>query len=165
MKGDNMKEKVSRREFIGTTAAVGACMCGLNGCNILLPQTGNTHQIHPPAYEITESNKKVEIIIDMRKAPELQKEGSAVKIVDSRIKDRIIIANTAENDFKALSISCTHNGAEVEYKHDQKIFKCVSFNRAEFSLDGRSIDRMNLTALTSYSIRRQNEKVIISFPA
>ena len=35
-----MKEigKVSRREFIGTTAAVGACMCGLNGCNILLPK-------------------------------------------------------------------------------------------------------------------------------
>lgn len=165
MKGDNMKEKVSRREFLGATAAVGACMCGLNGCNLLLPQTGNTPQIHPPAYEITESNKKVEIIIDTGKAFELLNEGSAVKIIDSRIKDRIIIANTAENDFKALSISCTHNGAEVEYKHDQKIFKCVSFNRAEFSLDGRSIDRMNLTTLTSYSIRRQNEKVIISFPA
>ena len=157
--------KVSRREFIWTTAAVGACMCGLNGCNILLPQTGKTPQIHPLSYEIAESNKKVEIIIDTGKAPELLNEGSAVKIIDSRIKDRIIIANTAENDFKALSISCTHNGAEVEYKHQQKIFKCVSFNRAEFSLDGRSIDRMNLTNLISYSVRRQDEKLIISFPA
>jgi hypothetical protein len=157
--------KVSRREFIATTAAVGACMCGVNGCNFLLPQTGDTPQLHPPAYEITESNKKVEIIIDTGKAPELLNEGRAVKIIDPRIKDRIIIANTAENVFKALSISCTHNGAEVEYKHDRKIFKCVSFNRAEFSLDGRSIDNMNLTILTSYSIRRQNGNLIISFPA
>ncbi|MBU2622827.1 MAG: hypothetical protein KKD92_10965 [Proteobacteria bacterium] len=155
--------KVSRREFIATTAAVGACMCGLNGCNILLPQTGDALQIHSSAYEISESNKKVEIIIDTGKAPDLMNVGSAVKIIDSRINDRIIIANTGESDFTALSLSCTHNGAEVEYKHDRKIFKCVSYNRAEFSLDGRSIDSMNLKTLKTYPIRRQNEKLIIFF--
>lgn len=154
--------KVSRREFITTTAAVGACMCGLNSCNFLLPQTGDVSQIHPPTYEIIESNKKVEIVIDTRKAPDLMNVGNAVKIIDPRIKDRVIIANTEENTFTALSLSCTHNGAEVEYKQERKIFKCVSYNRAEFSLDGRSIDSMNLKALNSYPIRRENENLIIS---
>ncbi len=156
---------VSRREFIATTAAVGACMCGLNGCNFLLPQIGDTPQILPPAYEVAESNKKIEIIIDTGKIPDLLNEGSAVKIIDSRINDRIIIANSGGNAITALSISCTHNGAEVEYIHDRKVFKCVSFNRAEFSLEGRSLDAMNLKTLASYPLRRQNEKLIISFAA
>ena len=160
-----MKEKVSRREFIATTAAVGVCMCGLNGCNFFLPYTGDTPQIYPPAYRITDSNGKVEIIIDNGKIPDMLNEGSAIKIIDPKIKDRIIIANPGDNKLIALSIACTHNGAEVEYIHDQKIFKCVSFNRAEFSLEGKSADAMNLNTLTSYPLRRQNEKLIISISA
>jgi len=100
-------------------------MCGLNGCNILLPQTGDTPRIHPPAYEIVEANRKVDIIIDIEKTPDLLNEGSAVKIIDKRLNERIIIANTGKNGFSALSIFCTHNGAEVEYKHDLK--KLVTF--------------------------------------
>ncbi len=42
-----MKEngKVTRREFIATTAAVGACMCGLNGC-FIFPNVGNNCQTY-----------------------------------------------------------------------------------------------------------------------
>ncbi len=137
-------------------------MCGLNGCNILLPQTGDTPRIHPPAYEIVEANRKVDIIIDIEKTPDLLNEGSAVKIIDKRLNERIIIANTGKNGFSALSIFCTHNGAEVEYKHDLKKFICVSFNHAEFSPDGRSIDGMKLQALTSYPISNKDENLIIS---
>lgn len=160
-----MREKVSRREFIATTAAVGMCMCGLNGCNFFLPYTGDTPQIHPPAYEITESNGKVEIIIDIVKIPDMLNQGNAIKIIDPKINDRIIIANPGDNKLIAFSIACTHNGAEVEYIHDKKIFKCVSYNRAEFSLEGKSTDVMNLKTLKSYPLRRQNEKLVISFSA
>jgi nitrite reductase/ring-hydroxylating ferredoxin subunit len=160
-----MKENFSRREFIAATAAVGACMCGLNGCNFFLPYTGDTPQIHPPASEITELDGKVEIIIDTAKIPDMLNEGRAIKIFDPKIKDRVIIANPGNNKLIALSIACTHNGAEIEYKHDQKIFKCVSYNRAEFSLEGKSTDTMNLKTLPSYPLRRQNDKIIISFSA
>ena len=158
-----MKEngKVTRREFIATTAAVGACMCGLNGC-FIFPNVGDTPQIQPPAYEIATSGKNVDIIIDTGKAPDLLNEGGAVKIIDSRIKDSIIIANTGENVFVALSIACTHNGFEVEYKHDKKIFRCISVNHAEFSCDGRVVDGPVSKALSSYPTRRHNEKLIIS---
>jgi nitrite reductase/ring-hydroxylating ferredoxin subunit len=160
-----MKEKVSRREFIATTAAFGVCMCGLNACNFILPYTGDTPQIYPPAYEITDSNGKVEIIIYTEKIPDMLNEGKAIKIIDPKIKARIIIANPGDNKLIAMSIACTHNGAEVEYKHDKKIFKCVSFNRAEFSLEGKSTDTMNLQTIKTYPLRRQNDKLFISFSA
>lgn len=160
---DSMKEngKVTRREFMATTAAVGACMCGLTGC-FIFPNVGDTPQIHPPAYEIAASDKNVDIIIHSGKAPDLLNEGTAVKIIDSRINDSIIIANTGENVFVALSIACTHNGFEVEYKHAEKIFRCISVNHAEFSCDGRVVDGPTSKALSSYPIRRHNEKLIIS---
>jgi len=160
-----MKEKVSRREFIATTAAVGVSMCGLNGCNFIFPGTGDTPQIHPPAYEIAESNGKVEIIIDTVKIPDMLNEGKAIKIIDPKIKDRIIIANPGDNKLIAMSIACTCNGAEVEYKHDKKMFKCVQYPRAEFSLEGKSTDNPNLKTIKSYPLHRQNDKLVISFSA
>ncbi|MFZ3046605.1 MAG: Rieske 2Fe-2S domain-containing protein [Desulfatirhabdiaceae bacterium] len=160
-----MKEKVSRREFIATTAAVGVCMCGLNGCNFILPYTGDTPQIHPPTYEIAASNGTVEIIIDTVKIPDMLNEGNAIKIIDPKIHDRIIIANPGDNQLIAMSSACTHKGAEVEYIHDKKMFKCVSFNRAEFSLEGKSTDTMNLKTIKSYPLRRQNDKLVILLSA
>lgn len=153
--------RITRREFIAATAAVGACICGLEGC-ILFPAEGNTPRIHPPAYKIAESKTKREIIIDAGKVPDLLNEGSAVKIIDERLKHSIIIANTGENAFTALSIACTHNQFEVEYKHEQKLFKCISINHAEFSTDGRVIRGPTREALTSYPIRRQNDQLILS---
>lgn len=158
-----MKGKVSRREFIATTVAAGACMCGLNGCNFLF--TGDTPQIHPPAYRITASKGNVEIVIDTEKIPAMLDEGQAVKIIDAKLKDRIIIANPGNSKLVALSIACTHNGAEVEYIHEKRVFKCVSYNRAEFTLKGKSMDRMNLKTLTSYPIHRQKNNLIISISA
>ncbi|MFH1974066.1 MAG: hypothetical protein ABIJ52_00720 [Pseudomonadota bacterium] len=110
-------KKFTRREFIVTTAATGVCICGLEGC-YPFKTSGNTPKIHPPAYEIQESNKKIDIFIDTGKVPDLLNAGNAVKIIDSRLQDPIIIANTGDNVFTALSIKCTHNGYEVEYKHD-----------------------------------------------
>jgi len=153
--------KVTRREFISTTAAVGACMCGLNGC-LLFSLEGDTPQIRPPAYAIEASDKNLEIVIDIGKAPDLLTEGNAVKIIDSRIKEAIIIANTGQNAFTVLSIACPHNGFEVEYKHDQKIFKCISVSRAEFAFDGQVLNGPPRKPLTSYPIRRQDDKLIVS---
>lgn len=154
-------DKVTRRQFIATTAAVGACACGLNGC-FIFPNEGDTPQIQPPAYDIAFSEKSIEIIIDTARIPVLLDDGSAVKIIDSRMKDSIIIANTGESGFVALSIACTHNGFEVEYKHDKKIFKCISLNRAEFSCDGHVIDGPTNKNLNAYPIWLQNDKLIVS---
>lgn len=151
----------SRREFLAAAAATGACMCGLNAC-MLFPTAGNTPQLHPPAYAIEKGGNRLEIHIDTGKAPEILRAGSAVKIVDPQLKESIIVANTGDGDFAALSIACTHNGFEVEYHHDRKLFKCISVNRAEFALDGRVLNGPTGKALTAFATRRQDSKLIIA---
>lgn len=152
---------VTRREFMATTAAVGACMCGLNGCFVFSLE-GDTPQIHPPAYAIEETSRNVEIVINTEKVPELLNEGRAVKVIDPRLKDSIIIANTGGKGFAALSIACPHNGFEVEYIHDQKIFKCISVSRAEFARDGEVLNGPPRKPLASYPIRRQDDRLIVT---
>ncbi len=152
-------KKVTRRDFMVTAAAAGVCVCGLEGC-FILSTAGNTPEIQPPAYELQESDKK--IVIFIYKVPDLFNKIYAVKIIDSRIKDSLIIANTGNDVFKALSIKCTHNNFEVEYEHDEKRFRCISGHRAEFSTSGRVIDGPTEIPLTSYPIRRQSDKLIIS---
>jgi len=153
--------KVNRREFIATTAAVGACLCGMQGC-ILFSTEGDTTRILPPAYEIEASHPKREIIIDTGQAPELLNEGSAVKIIDEHLTHSIIIANTGHNAFSALSIACTHNLLEVEYRHDQKRFRCISINHAEFGLDGKVLKGPTRTPLIYYPIHRQDDRLILT---
>ncbi|MFH1984978.1 MAG: twin-arginine translocation signal domain-containing protein [Pseudomonadota bacterium] len=158
-------EKVTRRDFIvtTTTAAAGACLCGLTGC-LPLSLYGNTPEIQPAAYGIQKSGKKTEIIIDTRNIPDLLNEGKAYKIIDPQLTDSLIIANTGDDHFTALSISCTHNGFEVEYQPEKKRFRCISINHAEFSLDGKVIgDGPTAKALTSYPIHRQDDKLMIRF--
>lgn len=158
-----MKERgnITRREFMATTAAVGACMCGLNGCFVFSLE-GDTPRIHPPAYEIEVLPMNVDVVIDTGKTPELLNEGSAVKIIDPRLKNAIIIANTGGKGFAALSIACPHNGFEVEYLHDQKIFKCISVSRAEFACDGEVLNGPPRKPLASYPIRRQDDRLIVT---
>ena len=158
-----MKEigKVTRREFLAASAAAGACVCGLNGC-FLFPNTGDTRQIDPSVYEIATSDSSVDIVIDTGSVPELLNEGSSVKIIDSRIKESLIIANTGDTGFTALSIACPHNGFEVEYKHDKKVFRCISLNQAEFSCAGQVVDGPTDRNLNAYPVRFQKDKLIVS---
>ena len=162
-----MKEigKASRREFIVATAAVGACMCGMNGCFFPFSSAGSTPRLRPPAYDITGAGQQFEIAVDTAQAPDLLKKGYAAKVKDDRIKDSIIIANMGGDDFVALSIFCTHNGYEVEYQPDLKTFKCISINRAEFGTDGHVVNGPTRQPLAQYPIRREDAKLIVTVPA
>ena len=152
---------INRRTFITTSTALaaGICVCGLEGC-FLFPSEGNTPKILPQSYEIHEHEKK--LIIFMELAPELRNAGTAVKIIDSRLNDSIIIVNTGVKGFRALSIKCTHNGFEVEYKPDDNIFRCISVNHALFSCDGEVLSGPTEKTLAIYPVEVTNDKLMIS---
>jgi len=154
-------KKVTRREFMITTTAVvsGVCLCGLEGCSIF-SHYGDTPAINPEAYEIQDLTKTIGIFLD--KAPDLLNEGYAVKIIDSRLKEPLIIANTGDDCFKAFPITCTHNNYEVEYKHDKKEFRCINISHSKFSTDGTVTFGPADRPLTPYPIHRQGNNLMIS---
>lgn len=158
-------KKLTRRDFMtaSSAAAAGVCICSMGGC-LPLGRQGNTPEIKPQAFKIEETDSKIDIIIEINEIPELMKEGKAYKIINAQLNDSLIIANTGGDQFVATSISCTHNSFEVEYQHDNKRFRCISINHAEFALDGKVIGHTSTTkALKTYPIHRQSDKLILNF--
>ncbi|MCF7957248.1 MAG: Rieske 2Fe-2S domain-containing protein [Phycisphaerae bacterium] len=142
-------KKISRRKFIiGSGVAVsvaGGCMCTKTG-RATLTGVGNTPAIDPAAYTITNS----ELRIDLDKEPRLKPIGSAVKILDETLKVPLVIVQKEEGVYIATSIKCTHRGVEVEYRPEDKCFRCASLGGSEFKTDGTKIKGFAKGPLKSY---------------
>lgn len=142
--------RISRRKFIGevAVAGTGACACGLSGC-ATFTKTGSTPAIPDGAYTI--ENNKVKITLD--KVAELGKVSGSVKIVDAKLPQPIIIARIADADYAVVSIQCPHRGAEVEYKHDAKTFRCASLGHSTFATDGKLLKGLASRSLTKFEAK------------
>ena len=140
-------KRVTRKEFlIGSATVAGACMCGLNGC-ATITKIGNTPQIGASAYSIGDGPI---LQLSLEKSPELAAIGGSGKIIDAELGDSLIIVRTADTEYVANSIKCTHRGVEVEYHHNKRTFKCASLGGSEFALDGSSLGGFGKDPLKSY---------------
>jgi len=151
-------KKVSRRKFfIGSgvavsVAAAGACMCGKSGV-AAITGVGSTPDITPEACTIVDGG----LTIDLKKEPRLKSIGQAVKVLDEKLKDSLIIVQETQGKYIAVSIKCTHRGVEVEYKSDDKCFKCASLGGSKFKTDGTKIKGFAHGPLKSYSASAEGD--------
>jgi Rieske Fe-S protein len=87
----------------------------------------------PPASVTYRGNS---LVIDLKKAPELRKAGSAVRVVDVERSVNLIVVHGKKGRFSALERSCTHGGAQVAYNRVNDTVQCSSWGHSEFALDG-----------------------------
>jgi cytochrome b6-f complex iron-sulfur subunit len=76
-------------------------------------------------------------------------------------KKAIILIRTEQNQVRALSAICTHLGCIVEYKPDQKNFKC-NCHGSVFDLTGKNIAGPAPVPLKPYRVELKQDEVIIS---
>ena len=154
-------KKISRKVFIagGAAAAVaaGACLCTKTGRSTI-SGVGNTPSIAHDAYDVVQ---KKGITIRLDKVPELARVGGAVKIIDPKIDDSLIVARVAENAYVATSIKCTHRGCEVEYLAEEKCFKCASLGGSRFKIDGEKISGFAKGPLKAYPVSSEGNILAI----
>lgn len=114
----------------------GACLCGSPGCSTLNGH-GDTRRILAPHYRMNDYEGV--LIVALEQVPELGKIGGSVKIEDDNLPEPIIIARIQDEVYVAASIKCRHGGREVEYKHADGRFRCVSFGHSVYDLDGKNV--------------------------
>jgi len=79
------------------------------------------------------------LTIDLGRSPELNRTGSAIKVVEASRKLQIIVARCAKNQFVALDQRCTHGGGALTYVHPHKHLYCTCWGHSKFALDGSVI--------------------------
>jgi Rieske Fe-S protein len=125
---------INRRDFLASLAAAagaGTCACGAGGC-ATFTKTGNTPAIAADAYTIEGRTATLRL----GQVPELASVGGAVKILDPRLPQPIIVGRAGQAEYIAVSLLCTHRGAEVEYRHKEGQFRCASLGHSRFDPDG-----------------------------
>lgn len=155
-------KKISRRKFVvGSGAAVsvaaaGTCMCTKTG-RATITGVGSTPDINPEACTFSDGGLR----IDLDKESRLRSIGEAVKVLDEKLEVPLIIVQKTQGTYIAVSIKCTHRGVEVEYKSDDKCFKCASLGGSKFKTDGTKIKGFASGPLMSFPVIQQDNTLKI----
>ena len=103
------------------------------------------------------ANGKVEVLISRN--PSLQKVGGVVEFKDRNGRSLALVrTSAATNGFKAINLSCTHEGEKVELVGSKWI--CPE-HRAEFAIDGKVQSKPAKVDLRSVAIKATKTKVTV----
>jgi Rieske Fe-S protein len=81
--------------------------------------------------------------------------------LDSNVDDSLIVVRTAENSYVAASIKCTHRGVEVEYRADEKCFKCASLGGSRFKTNGEKMRGFAKGPLKAYPVSLEGDILLV----
>jgi cytochrome b6-f complex iron-sulfur subunit len=73
----------------------------------------------------------------------------------------VIIIRMDDNNFRALSATCTHLDCTVQYKKDEKIIWCACHN-GKYDLFGRNVSGPPPRPLEQYSVVIKKDDLIVS---
>ncbi len=151
---------VNRREFIKLAGATAACMCagvlGTNGCS------GGSISDTPAAPVGSYSIKDGRVAVALSQVEALAPVGGAVKLamIVGGSDRKVIILHSAAEDYRAFADSCTHNGKELNYLHEDGKLACCG-RSSQFDLDGNVLKGPADTALLQYSLWQEGEELVI----
>ena len=73
----------------------------------------------------------------------------------------VIIIRMDDNNFRALSATCTHLDCTVQYKKDEKIIWCACHN-GKYDLYGKNVSGPPPKPLDKFNVSIKNDELIIS---
>ena len=152
---------MDRRAFIKLTGTTVVCLCagalGPSGCG------GKPTSDTPAAPEGSFRQQEDKIILALSEVDGLNSVGGAVKLAPQTAAGselKIIVVRVGDEDFRAFADSCTHNGKELNYLHEEARLACCG-RSSRFDLAGNVIRGPAEVALPRYRTRREEGRLVI----
>jgi cytochrome b6-f complex iron-sulfur subunit len=151
---------VSRREFVKLAGATAACMCagvlGTSSCS------GKSTSDTPAAPEGSYGAQDGRLTVALSQVEALALVGGAAKLAVTigGSGRKVIIVHSADAEYRAFADSCTHNGKELNYLHEDGKLACCGRN-SQFDLDGNVLKGPADAVLLRYSVRQVGEELVI----
>jgi len=150
----------TRRDILKAGGAALICTCagvGVSAC-AMVSGTSGMPAVPPEASRVSDSK----VVIDLARVPALAVVGGSAKFVPAGSDKKLLIVRSGDNQFDAFINRCTHAGRELEYRHDEKRLRCVSFGHSEFDLQGRKLGGPAKGDLTKLPITRTGDSLEIA---
>jgi Rieske Fe-S protein len=103
------------------------------------------------------------LVIDLARVPSLAAVGGSAKWSSSEADNKkVYIVRSGEAHFDAFLNHCTHLGRELEYRHDEKRLRCVSYGHSEFDMEGHVLGGPATGSLTKLRVEETNGSLEIA---
>ena len=154
--------KVDRRDFLKISSCALVCTAtGASMCEAAQPFGVSATLNAAEGSFFLEGN---ELVLDLSKNTSLKTLGGSIKlsVINNEVTIKLMVFCPDRGVYKAVPNKCTHGGMELEYKHSEKIIRCVSFGKSEFDLAGKVLKGPAPTPLTIYPVSVKSDKLFIA---
>jgi cytochrome b6-f complex iron-sulfur subunit len=155
---------IDRRAFLKIGGGAVVCTCvsaaGASLCRAAQPfGVSSTAQAADGSFSLEGST----LTLDLSKNPALKTPGASLKLTaNAPIETKILVLCSDSGTYKAVPNTCTHGGMELEYKHAEKLIRCVSFGKSQFDLTGKVLKGPAPIPLKLYAVAVKGDRLFIT---
>jgi len=112
----------------------------------------------PQCWKVNDDNN---IEIDLNKAIELKQPGSAIRLEDKQLNDRLLICHGTDNNYYAFVNKCKHMGRRLDPIPETKTIQCCSIGKTTYDYAGTVLSGSAKDKLDTLSVDKTTDKLII----
>lgn len=101
------------------------------------------------------------LIVDLKKAPELQRPGGAMRLEGGNLPERILVLHGEDGSFHVFQNRCTHIGhRRLDPVPGTNTVQCCSVNKSTYDFQGTKVHGPAPRPVVSYPVDRDGDKLI-----
>jgi nitrite reductase/ring-hydroxylating ferredoxin subunit len=103
-----------------------------------------------------------EIRLDLNRAPELDRPGSAVRLEGKGLPIRTLVVHGQDGAFHAFANRCTHMGRRIDILSGTDRIECCSVSKSTFNYNGEPVGGAARKHLRVFSVTASGQELKIS---
>ena len=102
------------------------------------------------------------LVIDLKRAPELESSGGALRLEGGNLPKRVLVVRDPEGNFRAFHNRCTHLGhRRLDPVPGTDTVQCCSVNKSTYGLDGTKVHGPAPNPVSVYPLRVEGDQVVV----
>lgn len=77
-----------------------------------------------------------QLVIDLKRAPELAEAGGAIRLEGKNLPDRILVIHADDDSYRAFRNRCKHMGRRLDPVPKTSTVQCCSISKTTYTYDG-----------------------------
>lgn len=94
------------------------------------------------------------VVVDLSRAPELAKTGSAIRIEGKDLPKRILVVHGDDGEYYAFCNQCGHGGRRLDPVPESNTIQCCSVGKSTYSYEGAVMAGPSKKPVTLFPVSR-----------
>ena len=105
--------------------------------------------------------KDSKVVIDIKKAVELQKPGSAIRLEGNNLPNRLLVCHGTDGNYYAFVNKCTHMGRRMDPVPETQTIQCCSIGKSTYNYDGSVVSGSAKKSLDTFTVEKSTDVIVI----